>query len=125
MVRSVPSNAWGFGSQFPFHLVVKTPDEIFKYTPRSDFRMHIRDFPHLLLEVTSQRDEGDRYRMLLQASCLVRLGNSLRASTSKEPIVIMAVYINKFFEASQYLLYQPAVTSTEVSCSTSLRYYYS
>jgi serine/threonine protein kinase len=80
--------------------------------------MRIRDFPHILLEVNSQGNESDKYRMLLQASCLARFGNKLRASTSTGPIVIMAIYIDKGFSASQYLVYQPVVTSTEVRYAT-------
>jgi len=76
--------------------------------------MCIKDFPHLLLEVNSQPNESDRFRMLLQASCIARIGNWLRASTSGKPIIIMAIYIDKYFEAMQYLLYQPDVGSTEV-----------
>ena len=138
-IQLVPSGEWGLSvnqyfisclgclilfdsrTQFPFPLVVHVRGEKkLCYTPRSDFHMRIRDFPHLLLEVNSQPNESNRYRMLLQASCLARLGNSLRASTSRGPIVIMAIYINKDFKASQYLLHYVA-TSTEVSCVTSLQ----
>ncbi|KAI0255971.1 kinase-like domain-containing protein [Lactifluus subvellereus] len=56
--------------------------------------------------------------MLLHASCLARLGNSLRASTSERPVVIMAIYIHRTFRASRYLVYQPVVTSTEVQFVT-------
>jgi hypothetical protein len=76
--------------------------------------MCIKDFPHLLLEVNSQSNESDRFRMLLQASCIARIGNWLRTSTSRKPITIMAIYIDKYFKANQYLLYQPDVGSTEV-----------
>jgi hypothetical protein len=135
-IKLVPSSEWGLSvnqcfmsclgclilfdsrTQFPFPLVVHVRGEKLCYTPRSDFHMRIRDFPHLLLQVNSQPNESDRYRMFLQASCLARLGNSLRASTSGGPIVIMAIYINKDFKASQYLLHYVA-TSTEVSCVTS------
>lgn len=75
--------------------------------------MRIRDFPHFLLEVNSEPNEGDCIRMLLQASCIARIGNWLRASTSGI-IVIMAVYIDKHFRAHQYLLCQPYVESTKV-----------
>ena len=61
--------------------------------------MCIKDFPHFLLKVNSQSNEGDQFRMLLQAACIVRIGNWLRASTSGKPIVIMAIYIDKHFTA--------------------------
>jgi hypothetical protein len=84
------------------------------YTPKNDFHMCINNFPHLLLEVVSQSHESDRFRMLLQASCMSRIGNWLRASTSRKSIVNMAIYIDKHFEATQYLLYQPDVGSAKV-----------
>jgi hypothetical protein len=102
------------GSRLPFHLVVETRGQKSICTPRSDFLMCIKDFPHLLLEVNSQSNESDRFRMLLQASCIARIGNWLRTSTSRKPITIMAIYIDKYFKANQYLLYQPDVGSTEV-----------
>jgi hypothetical protein len=84
------------------------------YTPRSDFHVSIRDFPHIVLEVNSQAHRGDEYRMLLKAACIARIGNWLRDSTHSEPIVIMAIYIDKNFNAHQHILYQPNVESTEV-----------
>ena len=59
--------------------------------------MCIKNFPHFLLEVNSQPDESDEFRMLLQAACISRIGNWLRAPTSEKPIVIMAIYIDKHF----------------------------
>jgi hypothetical protein len=131
-LRSVPDNSFGLSvnhcftsrfrcliqcdsrSQIPFHLVVEADGQNSKYSPRSDFHMCFNDFPHLLLEVNSQSNESDRYRMLLQASCISRIGNWLRASTSRNPIVNIAIYIDKNYKAIQHLLYQPNVGSTEV-----------
>ena len=131
-VESVSSNSWGLsvyqsftlrlrfltrcdsGISLPFHLVVEVDGEKLQYTPRSDFHMRINDFPHLVLEVNSQQNEGDHFRMLLQAACLSRIGNWLRASPSGKPIVIMAIYVDKDFNAHQHLLHQPDVQSTKV-----------
>ena len=131
-LRSVPGNSWGLSvnrrftsrfrysiqchsrTQIPFHLVVQVGCSKSKYTPRSNFHMCINNFPHLLLEVVSQPNESDRFCMLLQAACISRIGNSLRASTSGEPNVNMAIYIDEYFTATQYLLYQPDVWSTKV-----------
>src|SRR6266404_4707666 len=52
--------------------------------------------------------------MLPQASSMCRIGNSLRGSRSKNPIVIMAIYVDNRFRAIQHLLYQPGVRFTEV-----------
>jgi hypothetical protein len=78
--------------------------------------MCIKDFPHFLLEVNSQANEGegDEFRMLLQAACISRIGNWLRAPTPGKPIVIMAIYIDEFFYARQHLLCQPDAGSTKV-----------
>lgn len=105
------------GTRIAFHLVVTQPRETFKHTPRPDFHMRIQDFPHILLVVASQKNESDRYRMLLQASCLARLGNTLRPSKLNEPVVIMAIYVDNLFRAHQHLVYQPVQMSHEVSCS--------
>jgi len=88
-----------------------------KYTPRSDFRMSINDFPHIVLEVNSQTNGGDEFGMLLQAACISRIGNSLRDPshpTHDEPIVIMAIYIDKEFKARQHIVCQPNVGSGSI-----------
>ena len=128
-LRLVPSNSWGLSVFFssrlhylirydsdtlPFHLVIETSAEKMRYTPKSDFHMCIKNFPHLLLEVNSQSNEGDHFRMLLQAACICRIGNWLRASTPGKLIVIMAIYVDKNFKAHQHFLYRPDVGSTEV-----------
>ncbi|KAH9957699.1 kinase-like domain-containing protein [Russula dissimulans] len=102
------------GSELPFHLVVETNGQKTSYTPRSDFRLSIRDFPHIILEVNSEANGGDGFSMLLQAASITRIGNWLRASTSDKPIVIMAIYIDERFKAHQHILYQPDVWSIEV-----------
>jgi hypothetical protein len=132
-LRSVPSSSWGLSvyqcitphlrylliqydsdTLLPFHLVVETPDKAMGYTPKSDFHMCIKDFPHFLLKVDSQSNEGDHVRMLLQAACTSRIGNWLRASTPGKAIVIMAIYIDRHFKAHQHFLHQPDVGSTQV-----------
>ena len=102
-------------TQLPFYLIVETPKEKLKYSPRSDFHMCIKNFPHVLVKVNSNQFEYDRYRLLLQASCICRIGNWLRASTTGKPIIIMAVYIDQSYQADQYLVYQPDVKSTKVA----------
>ena len=84
------------------------------YTPRNGFHLSIWNFPHIILKVNSQANGGDEFRMLLQAACLARIGNSLRASTTDKPIVIMAIYIDKHFRARQHTVCQPDVTSIGV-----------
>ncbi len=106
------------GSDLPFHLVAETPMENLSCTPRPDFHMCIKGFPHLLLEVNSHEDESDRIRMLLQASCIARIGNWLRDSASGKPVVIMAVYVDEHFKARQYLLCQPDIESTKVALNS-------
>lgn len=97
-----------------FHLVIEKDIEKMSYTPRNDFHMCIKNFPHFLLKVNSQSNESDHFRMLLQAACISRIGNWLRASATRKPIVIMAIYVDKDFKAHQHFLCQPDVGSTEV-----------
>jgi len=77
-----------------------------KYTPNSDASLRINKFPHLVVEVASNDKESDRYRMLLQAACLARLGRVLRQS-SAPPVIVSAVYINNELSAEWHLVYQP------------------
>ena len=89
------------------HLIVDVGGEIRQYTPRSEISLSFNDFPHLLLEVVSDEARGwDRYRMLLQAGCLARLGYSLRGG-SKDPFIVSAIYIDQNLRAEWYLVYQP------------------
>lgn len=98
------------GTAWSLNLVVKVTDgqghSLSAYTPRSDFFITINRLPHLLLEVCSDQSMGrDRRRMLLQASCLVRLGNALLAD--KLPtFFVKAIYIDRDYHAVEYTLFQ-------------------
>jgi hypothetical protein len=61
--------------------------------------------PLLLLEVSSDSSETDKDRMLLQASCLVRLGNALM---EKPEFLVKAIYIDDNFKATEFTLFQSA-----------------
>lgn len=83
-----------------------TGGQQFQYSPRSDFSISMGGFPHLLLEVSSDKlKERDKNRMLLQASCLVRLGNALLGDQSST-FFVKAIYINHDYCAVEYTLYQ-------------------
>jgi hypothetical protein len=86
-------------------------DEYHKYTPHSDFHLSIRGLPHIIVEALSHDHEKDRYRMLIQASCVVRYVNSI--SNSASSFVMMAIYITKT-AFDRYLVYQPDKQSPEV-----------
>lgn len=77
---------------------------LFQYRPCSDFSIVIRGFPVLILEVTSDPHNSDMTRMLLQASCLVRLGNSL-LKTKSQDFLIKAIYIDSDYVATDYTLF--------------------
>ena len=62
-------------------------------------------FPLLLLEVTFDSSEADRNRMLLQASCLVRLGNAL-IEDEQSKFLVKAIYIDDNFMATEITLFQ-------------------
>jgi len=129
------------GSDIPFPLVVQCLGEKYWYTPRSDFHICIRNFPHLLLETNSSKGEYDQRRLLVQAACMARIGNWLRnpnkhyghdeangnnvdyedernvkdpTANKQEPIVIMAVYIKENFNAIQHLVCQPDPNTPKV-----------
>ncbi|KAI9446715.1 hypothetical protein H4582DRAFT_2052659 [Lactarius indigo] len=88
----------------------ETDQTLCQYTPHSDFFMSIGGFLHVLLEICSDKvKKRDQHRMLLQASCLVRLGNKL--ITDKSPFesstfFVKAIYIDHNYNAIEYTLYQ-------------------
>ncbi|KAH9040631.1 hypothetical protein EDB85DRAFT_1886744 [Lactarius pseudohatsudake] len=96
------------GTSWSFGLVVEVEgDELqYKYTPQSDFFMSIGGFPHLVAKVVSDRgSRKDKNCMLLQASCLVHLGNFLCKGEPPE-FTIKAIYFDCHFHATEYTLYQ-------------------
>jgi hypothetical protein len=90
---------------WPFSLVVEIirDNNQYQYIPSSNFALSVESFPYLLLAVASQK--GDLHRLLLQASCLVRLGNALL--TDKSPTFsVKAIHVDKDYYAAEYTLYQ-------------------
>lgn len=58
----------------------------------------------LLIEVSSNKELKDERRMLLQAACLVRLGNTL-FKTSTLSFLVKAIYIDPAYQAKEYTVY--------------------
>lgn len=89
---------------WPFSLTVNVESENkkYRYTPRSDFHVSIDGLIHLMVEVQSDKDEKDRYRMLLQGACAARLGRNIY----DRPFIVMALYIKSDGSVMRYLLFQ-------------------
>jgi hypothetical protein len=90
---------------WPFSLTVTVKsedDKTFRYTPQSDFHISVDGLVHLMVEVQSERDERDRYRMLLQGACAARVGRKIYG----RPFIVMAVYIRNSGIVTRYLLFQ-------------------
>ena len=89
---------------WPFCLTVTVESESkkYRYTPRSDFHVSVDGLVHLMVEVQSDRDEKDRYRMLLQGACAARLGRKIY----ERPFIVMALYIKNNGSVIRYLLFQ-------------------
>ena len=88
---------------------IENDPELYQYTPGSDFCIVVKDLPVLLLEVmNSDRDRVDERRMILQASCVVRLGNALLKDKSPK-FVLKAIYIDEGHNATEYTIYQREV----------------
>ncbi|KAH9024723.1 hypothetical protein EDB84DRAFT_1564324 [Lactarius hengduanensis] len=106
----IPDAKSAFGLAWSLSLFVKAVEDeggqLSQYAPHSDFSVSISGLPYLLLEVASDKVKGrDKTRMLLQASCIVRLGNALL--TDKSPtFFVRAIYIDHRYRAFEYTLYQ-------------------
>lgn len=65
---------------------------------------------YLLVEVQSDNDQSDRYRMLLQAACAARLGRK----SYEDPFIVVALYIEKSGRVTRYFLFQCDAAEPEV-----------
>jgi hypothetical protein len=57
---------------------------------------------HFLVEVQSEQNQNDRYRMLLQAKCAAQVGCRLY----NNPFIVMAMYIEKSGKVTRYFVFQ-------------------
>ncbi|KAH8982979.1 kinase-like domain-containing protein [Lactarius hatsudake] len=93
---------------WPFSLTAEIiqGDTLYQYTPCSSFSISIKRFPFLLFGVSSGTSQTeDVHFMLLQASCLVRLGNALLMDKSST-FVVKAIHVNHDYCATEYTLYK-------------------
>ncbi|KAG1831980.1 hypothetical protein F4604DRAFT_1946265 [Suillus subluteus] len=76
-----------------------------QFHPRSDFMVlsPLFHFPFVVCEVISQKKEEDRYRMLLQAITVTRVGQFLMDSATK-PFFIVAIYLCANLTAERYVV---------------------
>lgn len=89
-------------ADWPFPLIVSTEGKKFSHTPRSYFHVSVGRLVHFLVEVQSDKNQGDRYRMLLQAACAARLGRLV----CNKPFIVVALYIENTGKVTRYLLFQ-------------------
>jgi hypothetical protein len=90
---------------WPFKLIVTvdSPEKKkYRYTPRSDFHVSVDRLVYLLVEVQSDTNQTDRWRMLLQAACAARLGYMSYGN----PFVVVALYIESSGRVTRYFLFQ-------------------
>ena len=67
-----------------------------------------RDFkiPFVISEVIAQKNESDRFRMLVEAIALARTGQYLLKSNSKRKFFVVAIYVDARMVASRYVVMQ-------------------
>src|SRR6267154_5607603 len=89
---------------WPFKLIVsvESTQKECRYTPRSDFHVSVDRLVYLLVEVQSERDQSDRYRMLLQAACAARLGRQIY----NNQLIVVALYIENSGRMTRYFVFQ-------------------
>jgi hypothetical protein len=70
---------------------------------------------YLMVEVQSDSAEGDRYRMLLQAACMARLGRYM----FKQPFIVFALHIENSGQVTRYFVFQSDGDGDKVCASES------
>jgi hypothetical protein len=87
---------------FKSYVTVESEKSKYRYTPRSYFHVSVDRLVYLMVEVQSDRDEKDRYRMLLQAACAARLGRKIY----ERPFIVVALYIENDGRVIRYFVFQ-------------------
>jgi hypothetical protein len=91
-------------ASWPHKLIVSVKSEKgYHYTPRSDFHVSVGQLASLLVKVQSNKNEDDRYRMLLHAACAARLGRHFYNNL----FIVMALYITTDGTVKRYFVFQP------------------
>ena len=81
---------------------VKSEEKKYRYTPQNDFHVSVDQLTSLLVEVQSDKNERDRYRMLLKAACAARLGRHLY----NDLFIVVALYIQNSGTVTRYFVFQ-------------------
>jgi hypothetical protein len=87
-------------------LIASAEGKKFRYTSRSDFHVSVDQLVYLLVEVQSEKDQSDRYRMLLQGACVARLGRQFYDKLHIVMALSRALYIENCGRVTRYLLFQ-------------------
>ena len=64
------------------------------------------DIPFVICEVISDRWQGDRSRMLIEATALARVGQCLLRPTSQKKFFVVAIYVDGNMVVSRYIVMQ-------------------
>ncbi|KAG2134466.1 hypothetical protein DEU56DRAFT_809215, partial [Suillus clintonianus] len=82
------------------------PESWYQFHPRSDLIVSspLSCFPFLFCEIISQKEEEDRYRMLLQAITVARAGQFLMGDGAPKPFFVVAIYLRANLTAERYVV---------------------
>ena len=91
-------------AHWPLKLIVSVESEQkkYRYTPRSEFHVSVDQLASLLVGVQSEKNEDERYRMLLQAACAARLGRHFY----NDLFIVVALYIETSGTVTRYFVFQ-------------------
>jgi len=99
--------------RWPLHFVAQVGGSRFRYEPRSDYLFSLDACPKINIEVGSEANHRDRYRMLLQAGLLARVVNKLTLR-ARNSFVAIAIYITKELIVEWYFVYQVELQDKKV-----------
>jgi hypothetical protein len=96
---------------WPIQIIVQNGLNVCRsYKPKNDLTVLVFTLPRLLLEVNSTQSgqaPHDQYRMLLQATFIIKFANTfLDKNKSNKNFILMAIYISIDGEAERYIMYQ-------------------
>ncbi|KAN0106917.1 hypothetical protein V8E52_010661 [Russula decolorans] len=102
VLGSRESHAFRGDWQFKLIVFVDSLQKKVLYTPRSYFHLSVDRLVYLFVEVQSDTNQSDRYRMLLHAACAARLGYL----SYNNPFIVVALYIENSGRVTRYFVFQ-------------------
>jgi hypothetical protein len=90
------------------------PRALYTFNPRSDFSLFKPIYGPLIMGevVSDERNQSDRWKMLLEGIAVCRYQNMIRGDREA---IVLCLYLNREYKMERYLIYQTTENIRDVS----------